>query len=185
MPNVDAYRRAPLANPVFVPLSDASVQINGDYQHITDRVLDAVNIAAISPFDAVLASKLGGYEELPPVPVLAAEESEWLNDPHGFVLRARAALLIASSNQDKEALRRLIESMRLFLNIVPELSEEALQPLGADALRLTSELYRRTGASFLLNLLEQLRSLLPDVSGLMHSFPFTKSYAPQDVAGME
>jgi hypothetical protein len=78
---------------------------------------------------------------------------------------------------------RLLAAMRTFLEALPGLPEEVLLPLGADALRVTGELYRRTGQPFLLTVLERLRSQLPDVSGLMHSFPFLKPYRPEASAG--
>lgn len=36
-----------------------------------------------------------------------------------------------------------------------------------------------TGQPFLLSLMESLRSRLPDVSGLMHMFPFQREYRPE------
>lgn len=185
MPVVDSYRRAPLANPVFVPFSDGAMQLSGLHGEMTEQVLAMANIAAMTPLDAVLASKLGGYSDLPPVPNVVAAATELRENPRGFVLLARAALMTAAANQDKESLLRLITSMRVFLEALPELNEDQLLSMGADALRLTSELYRRTGMPFLLTVLEHLRAQLPDVSGVMHSFPFTKAYEPQDLSKMD
>ena len=66
--------------------------------------------------------------------------------------------------------------VRAFAAAVPGMSEEALFVTGADALRLALDLYRRTGQPFLLRLMEELRSRLPDVSGVMHMFPFQREY---------
>ena len=185
MPIVDAYRRAPLVNPAFVPFSDGAVQAGGIHGKMTARVLAGADVSAMTPLDAVLASKLGGYADLPPVPNVAAAATELRSNPRGFVLLARAALMTASANRDKEALLQLLDSMRLFLEAMPEIPQEKLFPLGADALRLVSDLYRRTGAPFLLTLLECLRVQLPDVTGILQSFPFLKAYESQNKAGME
>lgn len=183
MPTVDAYRRAPLVNPAFVPLADAGVQTEDLLGELTRQVLGLADISAMTPLDAVLASKLGGYTDMPPVPDLEAAAAALRSDPRGFILTARAALHIASSTQDKKSMMRLLSVMRTFLEALPGLPEEILLPLGADALRVTQELYRRTGQPFLLTVLERLRSQLPDVSGLMHSFPFLKSYRPEAAEG--
>ncbi len=183
MPAVEAYRRAPLVNPAFVPLADATVQVGDLLGTLIQRVLSQADISAMTPLDAVLASKLGGYTDLPPAPDLEAAVASLRTDPRGFVLLARAVLLTASATQDKGAMLGLLAAMRAFLEALPSLPEEALLPLGADALRLTQELYRRTGQPFLLTLLERLRSQLPDVSGLMHSFPFVKAFQPEANTG--
>lgn len=185
MPTVDAYRRAPMVNPAFVPLSDTSVQVEGTLSAIIRQVLDMADVGAMTPLDAVLASKLGGYTDLPPTPNVEAAATELRENPRGFVLLARAVLLTAASTQDKEAMVRLLTAMRTFLEALPSLPEDVLLPLGADALRLTEELYRRTGQPFLLTILERLRAQLPDVSGVMHSFPFTKAFQPQESSGGE
>lgn len=182
MPTVEAYRRAPLVNPAFVPLSDSSVQTGGLLDAVTQKVLSLAHIDAMTPLDAVLASKLGGYADLPAAPDIQTAAAELHRNPHGFMLLARAVLLIAAATQDKDAMLRLLDAMRTFFEILPSLPEEALLPMGADALRVTSELYRRTGQSFLLTILERLRAQLPDVSGLMHSFPFQTPYQPQTAA---
>ena len=84
--------------------------------------------------------------------------------------------LLASMSRDKEGMLRVLGAVRAFAQVLPQLSEEALFACGADALRLTVDLYRRTGQPFLLNLLETMRGQLPDVSGLMHMFPFQREY---------
>lgn len=179
MPTVDAYRRAPLVNPAFTPLPDASVQVDGPLQALIQQVLAMADISTMAPLDAVLASKLGGYTDLPPTPNVEAAAAQLLDNPRGFILLARAALLTATANQDKGTMLHLLSAMRTFLEALPSLPEDALLPLGADAMRLCLDLYRRTGQSFLLTLLERLRAQLPDVSGLMHSFPFTGPYQPE------
>ena len=185
MPTVDAYRRAPLANPIFVPLPDGSVQMTGMHGKMTEEALSMADIGVMSPLDAMLASKLGGYADLPPVPDVPVSAARLREDPQSFILLARASLMAASATRNKESFSVLIDAMRTFLEVLPELSQEQVFPLGADALRLTSELYRRTGLPFLLTILESLRAQLPDVSGIMHSFPFIKPYEPQDTTGMD
>lgn len=185
MPAVDAYRRAPLVDPAFVPLSDAAVQLGGLHGTLTRQVLDMADIAAMSPLDAVMASKLGGYADLPPLPDLEAALSQLQANPGGFIRLGRAALITASATQNKDAMVQLLSAMHAFLDALPTLPEDAVFALGADALRLTSDLYRRTGQAFLLTLLERLRAQLPDVSGLMHSFPFLKPFQPETRAAGE
>lgn len=177
MPSLEAYRRSPLVNPAFTPLTDAAVQDGGLLYALNRRVLDMADIQAMSPLDAVLASKLSGYTDLPPLPdVEAAAASYGPTDPQAFLCLARAVLTAASAGRDKDAMLRLLSAMRTFLSILPNLPEDTLFPAGADALRVTGDLYRRTGQPFLLSLLERLRRQLPDVAGMMHSFPFLKAY---------
>ncbi len=184
MPTVDAYRRAPLVNPAFVPFSDASLQVGGLHGQMTRQVLDLADIPSMSPLDAVIASKLGGFSDLPPVPDVAAAADQIQSNPKGFIALARATLMTAAFNQDKNAILQLLAAMRAFLEALPALPEQALLPIGADALRLCGELYRRTGQPFLLTILERLRAQLPDVSGLMHAFPFTKAYQADKAASL-
>ncbi|MBE0601348.1 MAG: glycoside hydrolase family 127 protein, partial [Firmicutes bacterium] len=47
--------------------------------------------------------------------------------------------------------------------------------------RCAQELYRRTGQSFLLDIMELVRSQVPDVAGLFNSFPFLKAFVPEAV----
>lgn len=180
MPTVDAYRRAPLLNSAFVPLVDAAVQTDGLLENLIRRVLEMAQIPTMSPLDAVLASKLGGYDDLPPMPNVEAAAAELQDNPKGFILLARAALMTASATRNKNGMLRILSAMRTFLQALPALSEDVLMPIGADAFRLAEELYRRTGQPFLLTLLERLRAQLPDVSGLMHSFPFPNPYVPAE-----
>jgi hypothetical protein len=74
---------------------------------------------------------------------------------------------------------RVLAAVRTFHSQLPHMTEEALFEIGADVLRLTVDLYRRTGQKFLLEVLENLRSRLPDVSGVMHMFPFQTAYQPE------
>ncbi|MCL1854132.1 MAG: hypothetical protein FWF86_00235 [Clostridia bacterium] len=185
MPSLEAYRRSPLGNPAFTPLNDAAVQDGGLLHAMNRQVLGMADIQAMSPLDAVLASKLGGYTDLPPLPdVEVAAEGLDRADPRVFLSLARAALMTASASRDKSAMLRLLSAMRTFQETMPSLPEDALFTAGADALRVTDELYRRTGQPFLLTLLEGLRYQLPDVAGMLHSFPFLKAYQrPQDPGG--
>ena len=148
MPLIDAYRRAPLVNPVFTPLTDAAVQAGGLLGAMVQRVLDMADIAAMSSFDAVLASKLGGYTDFPQLPDVETAAAVLPRDARAFLSLARATLMVASANRDKAVMLRLLSAMRIFLEVLPTLPEEALFPLGADALRVTDELYRRTGQPF-------------------------------------
>lgn len=179
MPTAIAYRRAPLVDPAFVPLSDAAVHTEGPQEILTRRALSLVDITRMTPLDAVLATKLGGYAEMPPLPDLEAAAALLPSDPSRFVQTVRAAALLAAMGRDKQAMLRVLAAARAFLDALPQLTEEALFEAGADALRLTVDLYRRTGQPFLLNLLEGLRAQLPDVSGVMHVFPFQREFRPE------
>ena len=176
MPAASAYRRAPLVNPAYVPLSDAALHPEGTMKNRIQQVLNMVSPRHMSTLDSVLATKLGGYAQLPPMPDVEAAAALLPADPSRFVEIVWSASLLAAMSRDKEGMLRVLGAMRAFAQALPQLSEEALFACGADALRLTVDLYRRTGQPFLLNLLETMRGQLPDVSGLMHMFPFQREY---------
>ncbi len=182
MPTYDSFCRAPLVDPACVALPDGAVHIEGSLERLVERALSTVDPVALSPLDAVLASKLGGYADLPPMPSLAAAAGMLPVRPRAFMDAARAGLMIAAAQKDKNAMVETLTAMRAFAEALPEIGETALMPVGADALRVTSELYRRTGQRFLLSILERLRAQLPDVSGMFHSFPFLKAFSPEPVA---
>lgn len=182
MPAATAYRRAPLVDPVYVPLTDAAVNSDGLIKLLTSRVLNMVNVENMSALDSVLATKLGGYTQTPPVPDIEGAAAQLLSSPARFADSCRAAAMIAAMNRDKEAMLRVLDALRAFGEKMPQLTEEQLFSIGADLLRLTVDLYRRTGQPFLLDLLEELRSRLPDVSGVMHMFPFQTDFQPESGA---
>ena len=176
MPAAVAYRRAPLLDPAYVPLGDASVHTAGLQQELTDRALAMVNVERMSALDAVLATKLGGYTQAPAMPdwdrtaaLLPAQGAQ-------FADAVRAGVMIAVMNRDRQGMLDALSAMRLFLGMLPQMSEAQLFAIGADMLRISLDLYRRTGQRFLLDLMENLRSRLPDVSGVMHMFPFQNAY---------
>ena len=176
MPAASAYRRAPLVNPAYVPLSDAALHPEGTMKNRIQQVLNMVSPRHMSTLDSVLATKLGGYAQLPPMPDVEAAAALLPADPSRFVEIVWSASMLAAMSRDKEGMLRVLGAVRAFAQVLPQLSEEALFTCGADALRLTVDLYRRTGQPFLLNLLETMRGQLPDVSGLMHMFPFQREY---------
>lgn len=179
MPTAIAYRRAPLVDPAYVTLPDSAVHLDGQLEARCQQALKMVDLNKMSVLDAVIASKLGGYAQMPPMPPVE-DLCEQLPENAGGLIRALlAGMMIASANRDKDAMLRVLDGARTFADALPHISEEALFRTGADALRLTVELYRRTGQQFLLGLLEKLRSRLPDVSGLMHMFPFMKEFKPE------
>lgn len=179
MPTAIAYRRAPLVDPALVPLSDAAVHADGLQKQLTDLALGLVDLNRMSPLDAALATKLGGYTVTPPFPDVEAAAGLLPNEPERFAALLRAASMLAAMERDKQAMLRVLGGMRAFLDALGELNEEQLFACGADILRLAVDLYRRTGQPFLLSLMESLRSRLPDVSGLMHMFPFQREYRPE------
>ena len=175
-----AYRRAPLLDPAYMPLTDSAVHAEGLPQTLIDRALKLVDPARMTALDSILATKLGGYTQAPPMPDLDAALQRAGDSPAHFAHTLRAASMIASMNRDKDGMLRVLEALRALCGMLPSLSEEQLFSAGADLLRLTVDLYRRTGQPFLLDLLDQLRSRLPDVAGVMHSFPFQTEYRPDD-----
>lgn len=179
MPAANAYRRAPLVDPAYVPLADASVHADGLQKKLTEQALKLVDLDHMTAMDAILATKLGGYTQTPPMPDVEAAAALLPQNGRPFADAARAAAMIAAMNRDKEGMLRVLDAVRTFHAQLPHMSEEALFEMGADVLRLTVDLYRRTGQKFLLEVLENLRSRLPDVSGVMHSFPFQQAYQPE------
>ena len=179
MPSATAYRRAPLVDAAFVPLSDAAVHADGLLSELTDHALRLVDLNRMSAMDAILATKLGGYTQTPPVPDVEAAASQLPDEPRAFIETVRAASMIAAMSRDKDAMLRVLAAMRTLLEKLPRMSEEALFGIGADALRVAVDLYRRTGQRFLLELMENLRARLPDVSGVMHMFPFQQEFQPE------
>lgn len=179
MPTAIAYRRAPLVDPALVPLSDAAVHVDGLQKQLTELALGLVDLNRMSPLDAALATKLGGYTETPPFPDVEAAAGLLPAEPDRFAALLRAASMLAAMSRDKQAMLRVLGGMRAFLDALGEMTEEKLFQCGADVLRLAVDLYRRTGQPFLLNLMESLRSRLPDVSGLMHMFPFQREFRPE------
>ena len=179
MPSAIAYRRAPLLDPAYVALSDSAVHTAGLQQELAERALAMVDVNRMSALDAMLATKLGGYTQAPPMPDVEGAAALLPAEGKLFADTARAACMAAAMNRDKEAMLRVLGAMRTFLIALPRMSEAELFAIGADMLRLTVDLYRRTGQRFLLDLMENLRARLPDVSGVMHMFPFQTAYQPE------
>ena len=179
MPTATAYRRAPLVDPAYVTLPDSAVHLDGEWNQRCQQALTMVDLSHMSALDAVLASKLGGYAQMPSMPPLEDLVERLPDNASELVHALLAGMMIAAANRDKEGMLRVLDATRTLMDALPHISEEKLFPMGADALRLAVELYRRTGQQFLLSLMEKLRSRLPDASGLMHSFPFIKEYRPE------
>lgn len=177
MPAVSAYRRAPLVDLHYTPLSDGAVHALGLQQQLARLALEMVDRERLTPLDAVLCTKLGEYTQapecaMPPEKMLDRRTAEYI-----ATLRAKA--MASAMQRDKQGMLEVLSGLKVFQAALPRLSEEALFTAGADALRLIVDLYRRTGQQFLLSLLEQLRSRLPDVSGVMQMFPFQRAYQPE------
>ena len=67
MPTYDSFCRAPLADLACVALPDNAVHTDGSLERLIQRALSTVDLAALSPLDAALATKLSGYDDLPPM----------------------------------------------------------------------------------------------------------------------
>ena len=139
MPAASAYRRAPLVNPAYVPLSDAALHPEGTMKNRIQQVLNMVSPRHMSTLDSVLATKLGGYAQLPPMPDVEAAAALLPADPSRFVEIVWSASMLAAMSRDKEGMLRVLGAMRAFAQVLPQLSEEALFACGADALRLMKE----------------------------------------------
>ena len=182
MPTYESFCRAPLVDPAYVTLPDSAVHTEGSMENLVRQALDTVAMDAMTPLDAVLATKLGGYTDLPPMPNLSAMAADLPSNPRAFMDALRAGLMIASAGKDKAAMLQVLDAMRAFADALPSVGESALLPVGADAMRIAAELYRRSGQRFLLALMERLRAQLPDVAGMFHSFPFQKAFQPEKVS---
>ena len=182
MPTYESFCRTPLVNPAYVVLPDHAVHMEGTLQTLIQKALDQVDLSTLSPLDAVLATKLGGYTDMPPMPNLAAAAETLTAAPRPFMDALRAGLMIATATRNKNAMLHVLTAVRALTDALPAIGEGALLSIGADALRVASELYRRTGQRFLLTLMERLRIQLPDVSGLFQTFPFQKAFQPERVA---
>lgn len=181
MPSYQQYCRPPLVDPAYVALPDGAVHAEGSLRDLTEKVLGLTNPDAVSPLDAVLASKLGEYAQLPPMPAVKELAAALPNSLPEFIPALRAAVMTAVADKDKAALMLCLQAMKSFAATLPEIGEYALMPVAADAMRCAQELYRRTGQGFLLDIMEMVRSQVPDVAGLFHSFPFLKAFTPEPV----
>lgn len=179
MPDLTAYRRSPLSGPEYVALQDAAVHPEGWIKTLTDRMIGLLDPAETTPLEAVLATKLGGWHQAPEMPQLTDAERLLPDNPREYMQLVWAAEMIALMNRDQPGITEVLKAMNTLFSRIDTISEPALFAAGADALRVSLDLYRRTGQKFLLKLIEELRSRLPDVSGLMHSFPFTREYQPE------
>ena len=181
MPTYHQYCRSPLVDPVYVALPDGAVHLEGGLKTLADRVLALTNPDTVLPLDAVLASKLGEYTDLPPCPAVAEFAAALPDRLSDFAPALQAAVMTATANKNKESMLSCLKAMRTLGDKLGEINEYALLPVAADLMRAAQELYRRTGQAFLLEIMEQVRSQVPDVSGLFHSFPFLKAFVPEAV----
>ena len=96
MPTYDSFCRTPLVDPAYVALPDNAVHTEGMLEQLIRQALDTVQLSALSPLDAVMATKLGGYTDMPPMPNLATAAAELPENPRTLVDAARAGLMIAA-----------------------------------------------------------------------------------------
>jgi len=181
MPTYRHYCRSPLVDPVYVALPDGAVHVEGSLRKLINQALALVNPDNLLPLDAALASKLGEYTDMPPIPdieTLALALPARLAD---FAHAMLAAVMTAVAEKNKDAMLKCIRAMKTLQEKLNETDEYALMPVAADLMRCAQELYRRTGQTFLLDVIEHVRSRIPDVSGLFHSFPFLKPFTPEPV----
>ncbi len=179
MPTASAYHRAPLMDLAYAPLSDGAVHMQGRFAEQMEQLLSLCDPLKMTSLDTVLATKIGNYQPMPPMPDIAEAMASFREQPDNVVQILRAGAMIALANRDKQGVILVLEAMQRVVAEVPLLTEEALFQVGADLLRLTVDLYRRVGQRFLVTLMKELRSRLPDVSGLLHVFPFQDEYRLQ------
>lgn len=181
MPTYQHYCRPPLVDPVYIALPDGAVHIDGSFRKLIDQALALANPDNVPPLDAVLATKLGEYTELPPAPVIENFAAMLPDGLTAFATALQAAVMTASAQKDKEEMLACLRAVKTLDDRMQDIDEYALMPVAADLMRSVQELYRRTGQQFLLEFMERLRSQVPDVSGLFHSFPFLKAFTPESV----
>lgn len=181
MPTYQHYCRPPLVDPVYVALPDGAVHAEGGLLTLSQRVLQLTNPDTVLPLDAVLASKLGEYTDLPPYPVIGEFTAALPDRLPEFTSAMRAAVMTAVAEKNKGAMLNCLQAMQALEDKLPEIDEYTLLPVAADLMRCAQELYRRTGQAFLLDIMEMVRAQVPDVSGLFHSFPFLKAFVPEPV----
>ncbi len=179
MPAAVAYRRAPLMDPAYVPLGDASVHTAGLQQELTDRALAMVNVERMSALDAVLATKLGGYTQAPAMPdwertvaLLPAQGAQ-------FADAVRAGVMIAAMNRDRQGMLDALKATEVFARVLLQMHELQTLEIGADMLRVALDLYRRTKQPWLLDLVKSISWRIPGVDYMMHNFPYKTEYQPE------
>jgi len=181
MPTYRHYCRPPLVDPVYVALPDGAVHVEGRLQTLVDQVLALANPDKVLPLDAVLATKLGEYTDMPPAPDIESAAAALPDRLADFTQAMRAAVMIAVAEKNKNAMLACIRAMHTLEDKLAGIDEYTLMPAAADLVRCIQELYRRTGQAFLLDMMERVRSQVPDVSGVFHSFPFLKAFVPEPV----
>ena len=97
MPTYDAFCRTPLVDPAYVALPDSAVHLEGALERLVQQALELVDLNALTPLDAVLATKLGGYTDLPPMPGLTSAAAALPEDSRAFMDAVRAGLNTADS----------------------------------------------------------------------------------------
>lgn len=176
MPMPSAYRRAPMMDPVFVALPDTAVR--SGIEALADRLLKMIDPENATELQAILATRLGGWETAPAMPDLNGLSP--LDDLKEFTEVLTAAEATAFIARDREGVQAVALKLRELKDALPDLTEGELFENGADLLRLLADFYRRTGVRTALDLAGELRSRLPDVSGVCHSFPFESAFRPSD-----
>ena len=199
MPKKPLLSKAPLTDAHFSPLPYKAVRPQGELHHRLkdaarwvakmtwedDRLLGYAALAFLAEDQVLLAQVKERVEA-----ILAAqrEDGAW---EAGSSLSAKASVLrglIAwyASTSDKRVLLYLLKSLQYVLKNAEQLFESL-----SDA-ALTGEFgyaaicaYQWSGKSFLLRLIEKLRSLGLDWTGFFHTFPvmrsFTKHISPEEM----
>ena len=183
MPSYDAICRAPLLKPAFAALPAAQCRPEGELKRITDSALHQITIGE-GALDQAIASALTGREP-PQAPELGSAEMCLPAEPRKYLRDALAKTTLAVRAKDKAEMLRVLDSVKSLGDAIPALSHSQKLQNGADLMRLTVELYRRTGQKFLLGIMETLRAELPDAAGFFHTFPLTAAYKPEQSAKTE
>ena len=175
MPSTTAYHRAPLMDLSFMPLPDSNIQLEGNFQTQLTYTQNYFS-KTTSPINQVIFSKLYGTA-MPSVQALPLPTNTNIKD---YIQTLWAKSFSAIYAKDKQALLSVLESINALTDSLATFPESELFPVSADLLRMVIDLYRRTGQATLLELLTKLRAILPDVSSMLSSFPFTTAYTPQN-----
>ena len=123
MPTYESFCRTPLVDPAYVELPDHAVHTEGTLQTLIQRALEQVDLSALSPLDAVLATKLGGYTDMPPMPNLTAAAETLAAAPRPFMDAVRAGLMIATASRNKNAMLQVLNAMRALTDALPSIAE--------------------------------------------------------------
>ena len=115
MPTYQQYCRSPLVDPVYVALPDGAVHLDGSLHSLAERVLKLTNPDTVLPLDAVLASKLGEYTDMPPCPAIGDFAAVLPDQLPEFTSALRATVMTAVAEKSKDAMLDCLRAMKTLM----------------------------------------------------------------------